>query len=320
MSEIDFRTLNLNLLPALEALLVEQTVSGAARRMGVTQSAMSHSLARLRDALGDPLLVMSGRRMQLTPRAEDLLGALPRALEQLAQVLEGAGGFDPSTSSRTFTIASLDYFDFAVLPSLLEHLREHAPGVRLHVERAAASTVSRLRNGEVDVMLVGDSAMISGQGLRRRTLYHDPFKTIVRAEHPRVKQRLTLRAYLDLDHVLVTVDHGGEGLVDRVLRGQGLARRVTLRVPHFVAAPVAVASSDLVCTLAGTIALRAQRVFGLRVFDPPLELPAASVVMVWPQAHDEDPARRWFRETLSTGAGLPREVRRLMTSKPRRDA
>ena len=139
-------------------------MGGAARRMGVSQSAMSHSLAKLRAAMDDPLLVMSGRRMQLTPRAEMLLVELPNALENLQRVLVGDETFDPPTATRTFTIASLDYFDFAVLPTLLAYLRQHAPRVRLRVERASASTVSRLVAGEVDVMLVGASTSGSAIG------------------------------------------------------------------------------------------------------------------------------------------------------------
>lgn len=312
MSSIDFRALNLNLLPVLEALLVERTVSGAARRMGVSQSAMSHSLAKLRAALDDPLLVLSGRRMRLTPRAEAMLGELPRALEGLQRVLAGDDAFDPATSSRTFTIASFDYFDLAILPSLLAYLREHAPRVRLRVERASAATASRLVAGEIDAMLVGGSTKLSGQGLRRRELYRDPFKVIVRRDHPRVKRRLTLQTYVELDHVLVSVDGGVEGALDRALRAHDRTRRVTLRVPHFTSAPVAVATSDLVCTLASTVAWRAAELFGLRVLEPPIEVAPAPVVMAWPRVHETDPGRCWFRRVLAEGDALPAGVRRLM--------
>lgn len=312
MSNIDFRTLNLNLLPMLEALLAERTVGGAARRVGVSPSAMSHSLAKLRAALGDPLLVLSGRRMRLTPRAEAMLGELPRALESLQRVLAGDDGFEPCTSSRTFTIASFDYFDFAILPSLLAYLRQHAPGVRLRVERASATMVSQLVAGEIDVMLVGSSAKVSGPGLRRRELYRDPFKVIVRSDHPRVKRRLTLETYVDLDHVLVSVDGGAEGAIDRALWAHDRTRRVTVRVPHFASAPVVVATSDLVCTLASTMAWRARELFGLRVLEPPIEVAPAPVVMIWPRAHEADPGRCWLRRVLAEGDALPAGVRRLM--------
>ncbi len=314
MSSIDFRTLNLNLLPALEALLVERTVGGAARRFGVSQSAMSHSLAKLRAALGDPLLVMSGRRMRLTPRAEELLGALPQALTGLRQVLQGAQAFDPRVSERVFTVASLDYFDFAVMPSLLAYLREHAPGIRLHVKRADGSTVPRLVAGELEAMFVGSSADVPRQGLHRRPLYRDPFKVIARAGHPRVRGRISLKAYLECDHVQVRVDDGGPGVVDRMLRERGQSRNIALCVPHFASAPLAVAGSDLLCTLASTMAARAKELFGVRVYSPPIRPPAPTIVMYWPRSHDADPGRRWFRELILRGVGMPAGIRRLMAA------
>ncbi len=317
MNDIDFRILNLNLLPTLEALLAERTVGGAARRMGVSQSAMSHSLAKLRVALDDPILVMSGRRMRLTPRAEALLGELPKALENLQRVLTGEGAFDPQTADRTFAVASLDYFDFAVMPTLLAYLSKHAPGVRLRIERASPSTASRLAAGELDAMLVGSSARVPGQGLRQRELYRDPFKTIVRADHPSVGRRLSLETYLRLEHVLVSVDGtAAEGAVDRVLRSQGHRRRVALCVPHFASAPLAVATSDLVCTMASTMAQRARELFGVRVLEPPIDIGPAPVVMYWPVAHETDPARRWFRGLLQGGPSLPSGLRRLMRNAP----
>jgi DNA-binding transcriptional LysR family regulator len=312
MSDIDFRTLNLNLLPTLDALLAERTVGGAARRMGVSQSAMSHSLAKLRQALGDPLLVMSGRRMRLTPRAEGLLGQLPKALENLQRVLTGDEPFDPATSSRTFTLASLDYFDFAVLPTLLAYLRRRAPFVRLNVERASSDSVSRLVAGEIDVMLVGSSAAIPTQGLHRRELYRDPFRVIARADHPALGRRLSLETYLELEHVLVSVDGGGEGAVDRILRAQSRTRRVALRVPHFASAPLAVATSDLVCMIASTMAQRGRELYGLRLYEPPFAVDPAPIVMYWPAAHDADPGRSWFRGCLQGGASVPVGIRRLM--------
>ena len=227
--------------------------------------------------------------MRLTPRAEALLGQLPEALENLQRVLTGDKPLNPATSSRTFTLASLDYFDFAVLPTLLAHLRRRAPSVRLHVERASSESISRLAAGEIDVMLVGSSAGIPTQGLHRRELYRNPFRVIARADHPAIRRRLSLETYLQLEHVLVSVDAGGEGAVDRVLRAQSQTRRVALRVPHFASAPLAVATSDLVCTIASTMAQRGRELYGLRVYAPPVAVDPARIVMYWPAAHDADP-------------------------------
>ena len=181
------------------------------------------------------------------------------------------------------------------------------------MERASEGTASRLVAGEIDVMLVGASARVAGQGLCRRELYRDPFKVIARPDHPRIKRRLSLETYVERAHGLVSVDGGSEGIIDRVLRAQGRERHVALRVPHFASAPLAVAGSDLVCTLASTMAQRARELFGLRVLEPPVDVAAAPIIMFWPQVHEQDPARRWFREMLLEGSAMPKGIRRLMT-------
>ena len=310
MSEIDFRRINLNLLPALRALLHERGVSAAARRMGVTQSAMSHSLAKLRELLDDPLLVPSGRALVPTPRGEELMAALPEALDRLRTVLEGDERFDPRTARRSFTVAALDYFELTTLPTLWRYLQRHAPGIDLQVERVRRESLARLGAGELDLMLAGTSARIPMAGLRSRELYREPFEVIARPDHPRIRGRLDLDTYLELDHVLIRVDGAKEGLVDRMLHASGRRRRIALTVPHFVAAPLAVMQSDLVATVASGVAARARQLFGLRSYPPPLELPSATIAMWWPRAHEADPARRWLRGLFETGVAAPPSIRR----------
>lgn len=312
MSDIDFRTLNLNLLPALEALLAARSVSAAARRMGVSQSAMSHSLGKLREALEDPLLVPTGRVLVPTPRAEQLAAILPAALEQLRGALQGERAFDPSTAERSFTLVTLDYFELTALPTLWSYLQQHAPGIRLHVERVSRDTMAALACADVDLLITGTSARVPEAGLRRRELYRDPFKVIVRPEHPRVRGKLSLHSYAALDHVVVQVDGGKQGVVDRMLDAAGYRRRVALTVPHFMAAPLAVAQSDLISTVASSVAARSRELFGLRVLEPPLAFPGACIAMWWPRAHDADPARRWFRGLFEGGAAVPPSIRRLI--------
>lgn len=313
MSDIDFRTLNLNLLPALSTLLDERAVGRAAHRMGVSQSAMSHSLARLRELLDDPLLVPQGRGMALTPRAKEIAAALPAALEHLRDALTGPSDFVPRTAEATFTIATFDYFELTTLPSLLAHLAAHAPAVRLHIQRLTPASFVALREGEIDVIL-GGPAPAPAAGIRGLELYRDPFKVIARHDHPGVGRRLTLQAYLAYEHVLVRLEGRSEGAVDRALARHGYARRVGLSVPHFIGAPLAVARSDMLSTLAGGVASQARALLGVRMFEPPIEVPAAPITMWWPRAHDTDPARTWFRELLQSGVAAPPFIRRLMRS------
>lgn len=313
MSAIDIRAINLNLLPALEALLSTRSVSEAARRLHVTQSAMSHSLAKLRELFADPILVQSGRRMVLTPRAEQLGAMLPSALERLASALAAPEPFDPRTTSRVYRIATLDYFELTAMPDVLAHLRRHAPGVRLELERFSPASLPALAAGEIDLALIGGSAQLPRAGLRRVSLYRDPFEVIVRPDHPAVGRRLSLSTYLELGHVLVSVEGRGEGVVDRELGRIGHARQVALRVPHFVSAPLAVLRSDYICTIASTVARRARELFGVRVVEPPLALPSTEVIAAWSSSRDADPAHAWFRELFTSGRVLSPVSRRLMS-------
>lgn len=312
MSTFDFRTVNLNLLPALDALLAEHSVGGAARRMGVSQSAMSHSLAKLRLLFDDPLLVPLGRGLTITPRGEQLQRELPDALRGLGRALAPPEVFDPATSTRSFRIATHDYFEFTALPDVLKYLARNAPGIRLHVERFGSTALGSLKAGEIDLLVTGVSARVPTVGLRKRMVFSDPFAVIVRQDHPRIGKKLSLRRYLEASHVLVSVDGRAEGVVDRVLRAKGLERHVALRVPNFVSAPLAVLASDMVSTVAEGVALQARRLLGLRVLPPPIDLPSAPIAAYWARQHDEDPPRAWFRNLFLEGHALSARTRRLM--------
>ncbi|NUP12239.1 MAG: LysR family transcriptional regulator [Polyangiaceae bacterium] len=312
MSDFDVRAMNLNLLPALEALLVEGSVGGAARKLHVSQSAMSHSLAKLRAVFDDPLLVADGRGLAPTPRATQLLAALPGALDVLARAIAVPEPFDPKTATRTFRLATVDYFELTMLPHVLSYLAAHAPNVTLEIERFTPATVAALVAGDVDLALIGASFPRSPAGLRKATLYRDPFAVIARADHPAIGRRLDLDTYLALSHVLVSIEGRREGAVDRALAKLGKARRVALRVPHFVSAPLAVLASDTICTIASSVAHRARELFGLRVMDPPIDLEPASVVSLWPRRHDGDPARGWFRRLFIAGHAAPPAIRSLI--------
>jgi DNA-binding transcriptional LysR family regulator len=312
MNEIDIRAINLNLLPALEALLMEGSVSAAARRLHVSQSAMSHSLSRLRDLFGDPLLAPLGRGLTPTPRALQLRAALPTVFEQLRRALASPEPFDPCSSTRVYRVATVDYFELTTLPDVLAYLGKHAPFVRLEIERFTPETVPSLVLGDVDLALIGATHAVPPAGLRRAAIYKDPFAVIAREGHPAIKRHLDLETYVALGHVLVSVEGRRDGVVDRALARLGTTRRVALRVPHFMSAPLAVRSSDLICTIASSVAHRAHQLFGLRVLPPPIELPAAQVVALWSQRHDEDPAQRWFRDLFLSGRALSPQIRALL--------
>jgi len=307
MSEIDARRINLNLVPALEALLESRSVSAAARRTHVSQSAMSHSLAKLRSVLGDPLLVPEGRGLALTPRAVQLAETLPAALDRLVQTLAPPAKFVPSETRRTFRIATLDYFEFAVIGDLLAYLSAHAPHAEVWIERISEGSMGPLVRGEIDVALVGDTSLPRLAALRRAELFRDPFTVMMRRDHPAARsRRLSLDRYVEYPHVVVTVEGRADGAVDRALEPHGRSREVVLRLPHFSTAPLAVLASDALCTIASTVGRRAAALYPIELRAPPIELPPANIVAVWSKRADADEAGRWLRGLFIDGKVAPK--------------
>lgn len=313
MTDFDVRRINLNLLPALEALLETRSVSAAARKTHVTQSAMSHSLAKLRAVLGDPLLVPAGRALVLTPRAARLAADLPAAMDRLGETLSPSAPFDPRTTRRTFRIATLDYFEIAIVGDFLAYLRVHAPHASVWIERVSERSIPALLAGEIDVALVGEQSIPRQPALVRAALYQDPFVVLLRPGHPAARRRtLSLASYLAFPHVVVTVEGRADGAVDRALEAHGARREVVLRLPHFATAPLAVLASDALCTIASSIADRARTLYGLVARTPPIALPAPTIVATWSKRVDDDAGGRWFRDLFLTGAASGEHVRARM--------
>lgn len=313
MSEIELRRINLNLLPALEALLETRSVTAAARRAHVSQSAMSHALAKLRALVGDPLLVPAGRALVLTPRAARLAESLPLALDHLERALLPTPPFDPKTTRRTFRVATLDYFEFAMLGDFMAYLRSHAPHAEVWIERFSAGSVAALGRAEVDLALVGETSVARSPALARAELFRDPFRVMLRKGHPALRRRaLSLESYLAHPHVVVTVEGRADGAVDRALDRLSARRDVALRVPHFGSAPLAVLQSDAICTIASSVAERARALYGLELRDPPVEIAPAGIVALWSKRAASDEGARWFRSLFVDGLAVSRHVRALM--------
>jgi len=295
---ISIRNLNLNLLLVLDALSREQNVTRAAKRLGLTQSAVSNALAQLREALGDPLFVRARRGVVPTERALALAGPVRQALGIVESALEGSGAFDPATTTRSFVIAASDYTEYVVLPPLLRRLEREAPRVRLEVRAWGEHEVPpALEAGEVDLMLGYYGALPPGH--HDELLFEEEYVCIVRKRHPTVRRRLTLKRYLALRHVLVTQRPGSLGSVDVALARQGLARSVGARVSHFLMVPQLVAQTDMVAALSRRIAEPAARSLGLSLYPPPLALPKARVGQVWHERTAADAGNRWLRRVVS---------------------
>lgn len=288
-------------LPALHALLAERSVTGAARRLGVTQSAMSHTLARLREELGDPLLVRAGRGMVPTARAERMAARLGRALGELEAALAEGAAFDATTSERTFTLDSADYAEMILLPPLVRRVTARAPGVDLRMVRSEQSW-SALEEGALDLQLRVLGRQETPAGVLGRALLRERFVCLLRRGHPLAEGGMDLGAFAEARHAMIAPRGSPGGPVDEALARQGLRRRVALTVPHFLAVPYAIAASDLVITLPERVARRFAASIEVVVVEPPLALPGFTLSMVWHERHDLDPAHQWLRAQLAAAA------------------
>ena len=289
---------DLNLVLALDALLAERHVTRAAARLGVTQSAASHALARLRDLFGDPLLVRGPRgAMITTPRAEALAPQVHRVLVDLAGVLRG-DAFDPATTRRVFRIGASDYAELVLLPKLIERIGRLAPGIDLWVHPFDEHGDAELAAGALDAVFALPRGSARSAGSYEKVLFDEGFTCILRADHPLAGGKLTLPRYCGASHLLVAPRGSPGSLVDDALAEHGRSRRVALAVPHFLVVPYIVAGSDLVATLASRVAARFTETLGLVAMPPPVQLPRFQIAVAWHERNHHDAAHRWLREQV----------------------
>jgi DNA-binding transcriptional LysR family regulator len=291
-------TTDLNLLVAFDAMVAEGNVTRAAERVGLTQPAMSHALGRLRKLVGDPLFVRTPQGMVPTPRALELCEPIRRALGEIDRALHEAPQFSPAEARRTFALACVDFGSFIVVPPLFARIRKEAPGVDLSVRQLRDDTIERqLAEGDVD-LAVGVLYGAEPPWMVKKRLFEERFVCLCRKDHPMVNGALTLDAFLALDHALISPRGRQGGFVDRALAAIGKKRRVALTIPHFLAAPMVVASTDLVLTLPERIGRSFATMLPLTVAEPPLEVGGFSVSAYWHESQGHDPAHAWFRSMV----------------------
>jgi DNA-binding transcriptional LysR family regulator len=288
--------LDLNLLVTLDALLAERNVTRTARRLNLSQPAVSVQLAKLRDALQDPLLMPGPRGMAPTSLASALEGPLRQALQQLEQVIAPARRFDPAQADLTWRVAASDYGERAIVQPLLPELRKSAPGTRLSVVDAMPLRMGRqVEQAEIDLGFV--TADAAPPNLRCRSLFTERYLLAGRAGHPALRRRPTLAQLCRLEFAIVSPDGGGfRSPADAALEALGMKRKVVLSVPHFLFLLSAVTHSELVALLPSRIAVGAP---GVRVVEPPLDVPGFEMAMVWHERVHRDPAHLWLRERVA---------------------
>ena len=294
MTQTQLVEIDLNLLVTLEVLLAEESVTVAARRLGLSQSAVSRSLTRLREVFGDELFVRTGQGMRPTRRALELSTPLRRALGELGGLLEPRERFDPKTASRVFQIAALDYSQLTLIGPWTSRLAERAPGIDVVVRQLSAYSKRDLEAGALDLYVAPRTR--TAAGVIWTALHDDDYTCVVASEHP--MRRLSLTRYVQLEHVLVAPSERPGGIVDTALAEHGLARRVCVRVPTFLSVPYLLLGTQRIATVPRRLAERFVEYHPLRMIDPPVDLPKVSLALGWHELHRSDPGHAWLREQL----------------------
>lgn len=301
MHHMQLSAVDLNLLVVLDALLDSQSVKDAARRVGLSPSATSHALSRLRELLDDPLLVRAGRAMVLTQRAADLRPQVAAALDQVQGLFRSPAELEPATMRRAFRLASTDYAELVVVRAVSAQLSGDAPGVDLFsAAGGSASVVDQLRAKQAD--LATGVFFDLPDDIRRRVLLHEQFVCVMRRGHPLLRGKLTLKRFAAAPHVLIAPRGIPSGVVDARLKQRGMARRVARTVSSFLVAPHMLPGTDYVLTLPERVARRFAADLDLAIRTPPLELSGFDLELTWHRRYDADPAHAWLRDRFAAAA------------------
>jgi DNA-binding transcriptional LysR family regulator len=304
MLAVNLSGVDLNLLNVVAAVLEERSATRAARKLHVTQSAVSNALRRARELFGDPLVTREAYGFTPTPRGASLLPALRAWLEEARRLVANVPRFDPATSTRTFSIACTDAIAIVLLQPLLERLGQRAPhtSVRLlTLERMIAADA--LAQGEADV-LVGMPPVLPA-GHDAALVYRDPMSCIVRRDHPHVRSRITLARYASLPHVDLALFGAVDDTVDRALARQGRSRHIAVAVPHFSSVPLAVLETDCIATVSSRLARRFAQWLPLRILTPPVALEPLEIRQVWHRRSETDEGVMFLRRLIHDAATEP---------------
>ncbi|MBV2359705.1 LysR family transcriptional regulator [Thalassococcus sp. CAU 1522] len=301
---MNFKTFDLNLLRVLDALLTTHSTTQAARKLGLSQPAVSSALARLRLSLGDPLFVRHGRRIVPTENALRLQVPLRLLLDDAERMLCGTGHFDAANAQDRFRIAGSDFFAEMLMPALAADVAREAPGIRVQlVDLVPENFVETLERHQIDLALLPQTVLPAW--VDSHVLFQSSFVVIARRGHPRLRAaRITagdvmpLDLFCDLGHVLFSPEGKLEGPGDAALSRVGRARRVVMTLPVFSGVYNTVAGSDTIALIPRQLAERVGARVGLDILLPPVPIDPAVISMVWHKRATTSPAHRWLRDKV----------------------
>jgi DNA-binding transcriptional LysR family regulator len=286
--------IDLNLLVVFDAIYRLRNLTAAGRTLGLSQPAMSHALGRLRFSFKDPLFVRLPRGLQPTPLANELAPALMEGLGTIREGLERRT-FNPAKSTRIFNIGMGDIAEVVQLPHLLREIRASAPHVRVHTTQIPGSRLrDALGDGEVD-MATGDYDL--GAGCRGVALYEAEYACVLRADHPAIGARLTLKQFKAAEHILVAPQgafHHTQNM-ERALTSRKVNARIAVQISNFHGVMALITSTDLIATIPGGLAQSMRQLANIKVLPPPIPLPKIRVSLYWHERYHRDPGNAWLR-------------------------
>lgn len=297
---------DLDLLRMFLALHRARHLTRAAAAVGRSQPAMSRALARMRDAFDDELFVRTPRGLVPTARADAIAGDAADVLDR-ARALVRPARFDPARLARSFVIASSDLVEQELVASIVALLAAEAPAVDVTFRSVTDDVALDLAAGRTDLLFAPRAGL--APELVTRPLFEDGFLCAARRDHPALRRGLTLDHFVRLGHVQIAPRGLPGGPVDDVLAARGLARRVAVRTPSFLVAPLLAARSDLLLTAPSRVLLPLAAQFGLRIHEPPIPIPPFAIHQAFHPRAAADPAHRWFRQLIERAVG-PRPARR----------
>ena len=295
--DAELSSLDLNLLVVFDAIYKDRNITVAARRVGLSQPAMSSALARLRKSFGDPLFTRTSNGMQPTPHAQLLATPIQRACELVVGALEIDSAFDPSTATRMYRFYMTDLGEAIYLPKILVALAQRAPSLKIKV-------LPIPEQGEQEVMAAGDVDLAIGffpdlqAGFFQQRLYSDQFVCLLRADHPNASTRLTIEQFTNMRHAVISAaGTGHEAAIASAVAKHRL--RISLTLPHFMALPLLLSQTDYVVIVPRRLALALAGYDNLRIIESPIKIPSFEIKQLWHERYHHDPANQWMRALVS---------------------
>jgi DNA-binding transcriptional LysR family regulator len=289
---------NLNLLPSLQALVEERSITRAANRMFLSQPAMSRVLDKLQELFDDKLLVRTRNGLEPTRLAQQVYEKLERTLPAIEEVLRGVE-FNPKESTDHFRIGMTDHVALTLLPPLMRVISQVAPEIRIEIFAWDENSFRKLETNALDLVIWVNQAPAP---LRSSPIYSDRSVCVVRKGHPLGNRRLTAKRYLQLKHLVISLVGAQQGSLEQALNRLGYRRNARLTIPFFTAAAQIIENTDMVATLPHRLAKRFSQNFKTRCVPISIKLPEIRYIQVWHPRNDDDPAHRWLRQLVQNSA------------------